>query len=981
MAQKVSFTVELDDQGVVKGMDAINASFAKVEKRAQDATALTGRLLGVTLPRQLEHAIAKTETLGKVMSFALDATLIGAGVAALAAMVPVIQSGADALGGYTQKMKDLRQAAVDVSNTALFNPVSTGTGQKALSQINREIAERERLVKSLRSQLGDEIGIGDPRGYQEEIRKQEENLINLRQRQTGATEGLAKVTEQARDAEMQLAIQAGVAGLKGVAAIKAQADAQKNYVTYKEKSENEFATTKQLIDIQSQRQAAEIVLQGERKTRDLRAQGVASWLDGDQQIVASAKIAEGQVRDQVKDSVLTHTQGAAQIDAIWNKAYADLTAAERAWLQAGVAGFRNYADHGRQLRAEVNGYNLAGIAQIDAAQNKQFEDEEQLNDDAVRAAKGDIDKIVALNQQLEQNKTSIAKKGDQERQEYRRQFALQTAQIDQDAAILSLQPWQRADAQIVIDFQRTIQQIELLKKQDVINSGQYNDREVALARQMNAQLADSNRQLVEQMGQDLQSVFDSGKSIGQQILANAKKLFFQIIAQWFLVARGQGGGGGLLGGLLGSLVFGPGNSTGQVVFGGAGGGMATAGAGGIGSLLGFGGGFGVPSSTVGGTYGGGALGGGVFSLTPGGASAGPGAGTSSTSASSGGSLSSVAQIPGVPGLSLPPARSGGAGGILGGGAKLTQIGALLAPLLGSKYGGTLGGVGGGIAALYVSALAGNPAAISLLAAMPTPLFAGLGFAAGGLIGFGVGSQHGKLAGSIAGGLSGAGIGAIIGAATAIGGPLGAAIGAIIGLLGGIFGGMFGGGKRKKAANNFVDQQVMPQIQQIEDQFFSHQLDFATANQDLLDLKKNAEDQLKQLKGEGKSIFKSRVIPAIDDAMSKLQGTENERERRLGLQAIFGPPQFHSGGYVSPGYTVHPGELLAKLRVGEYVVNPQATAKNREALEAMNNGQDVGGDIHFHLIAWDGASVDSWLRSGGARKIKQHLQRERAQYAS
>jgi hypothetical protein len=973
-ARTVTFSVELDDQGVVRGIDSIKSTFSKAEAQGNRTTESTNSL-GKSLKRvqeeskkageagvknigeigeQTHKAREATEILSKTLGVEVPSSL-----QKILAKTPAV-SGALAALFRVSAVVAMGAAVVTLVNN--FDEVSNSIrkGGVELLKFDEHLNE---ITSGKRSNLLEGLTILD------------------------AAKLVAPVTEAARSAG--LAAQA--AGLEGYAAIAKARDQ----------------------DIANAKHAKDILLQQIREEKGDEAKvTIEAEKQLDQQIEEFRKNSEAKANKLLQQMRRQHLKALRDLESQRNQAALrgtdvlyeqerhdvveinkDPATSSDEKQQARVLRedltvrqiLRMEEDFQRQMEQISNqavADSSAGLTQIDAQVKNQILDlQRTFNDDFSGLAEKMPQEFERMRGFLGTAIGSIKAKAAQLGGSFTNEFLRGTQQLQSETEVLLVAPWERGLAQIQADYQQTLMEIEHLRMLDADHAQMYDARIVSLERRKNAQIIDENRQLVEQMGQDLQSVFDSGKSIGQQILANAKKLFFQIMAQWFLVARGQGGGGGALGGLLGSLIFGPGNSTGQVVFGGGGGGVATAGAGGIGSLLGLGGGFGVPSSTVGGTYGGGSLGGGAFSLSPGGGASGPGAGTSSTPGSAGGSLASVAQIAGVPGLSLPPLRSSGGGGILGGGAKLTQIGALLAPLLGSKFGGTLGGVGGGIAALYVSALAGNPAAIQLLAAMPTPLFAGLGFAAGGLIGFGVGSQHGKLAGSIAGGLSGAGIGTIIGLATSLGGPVGAIVGAIIGLLGGIFGGIFGGGKRKKAANSFVDQQVLPQIHQIEDQFFSHQLDFATANQDLLDLKKNAQDQLKSLKGEGKDIFKSRVIPAIDDAMSKLQGTENERERRLGLQAIFGPPQFHSGGYVSPGYTVHPGELLAKLRVGEYVVNPQATAKNREALEAMNNGADIGGDTHVHIHAWDAASVDAWLKNGGARKIKQHLQRERSQYAS
>jgi hypothetical protein len=70
--------------------------------------------------------------------------------------------------------------------------------------------------------------------------------------------------------------------------------------------------------------------------------------------------------------------------------------------------------------------------------------------------------------------------------------------------------------------------------------------------------------------------------------------------------------------------------------------------------------------------------------------------------------------------------------------------------------------------------------------------------------------------------------------------------------------------------------------------------------------------------------------------------------------------FHSGN-------VRSDERLAKLQMGEAVVNRAGAAKNRGAIEAMNAGMSVGGggnvttaEINFNVQAIDASSFNSYL---------------------
>lgn len=75
--------------------------------------------------------------------------------------------------------------------------------------------------------------------------------------------------------------------------------------------------------------------------------------------------------------------------------------------------------------------------------------------------------------------------------------------------------------------------------------------------------------------------------------------------------------------------------------------------------------------------------------------------------------------------------------------------------------------------------------------------------------------------------------------------------------------------------------------------------------------------------------------------------------------MVGLPSFHTG--------MRSDERLAKLQVGEAVINRGGASKNRNAIEAMNKGYSVGGggnvttaEINFNVQAIDAASFNSYL---------------------
>ena len=76
--------------------------------------------------------------------------------------------------------------------------------------------------------------------------------------------------------------------------------------------------------------------------------------------------------------------------------------------------------------------------------------------------------------------------------------------------------------------------------------------------------------------------------------------------------------------------------------------------------------------------------------------------------------------------------------------------------------------------------------------------------------------------------------------------------------------------------------------------------------------------------------------------------------------MIGMPSYHTGA-------LRTDERLAKLQVGEAVINRHGAAKNQGAIEAMNKGMSVGGggnvttaEINFNVQAIDAASFNQYL---------------------
>lgn len=80
---------------------------------------------------------------------------------------------------------------------------------------------------------------------------------------------------------------------------------------------------------------------------------------------------------------------------------------------------------------------------------------------------------------------------------------------------------------------------------------------------------------------------------------------------------------------------------------------------------------------------------------------------------------------------------------------------------------------------------------------------------------------------------------------------------------------------------------------------------------------------------------------------------------------------HTGGFIGlPSHhsgSIRQDERIAKLQVGEAVINRAGASRNKEAIKAMNAGGTVGGggnvttaEINFNVTAIDSASFDNYL---------------------
>ena len=618
--------------------------------------------------------------------------------------------------------------------------------------------------------------------------------------------------------------------------------------------------------------------------------------------------------------------GAGEVRAIEIKLAEDLADIHRREQEAGRAGSLQAA---LQLVEEKKALEKAAAAEISAIH--------------VKAERERMEKILQGYQDfLKRRSESMAKFRDE---------ILGATRSQQDAAVQAvignLEGEERVNAELELKialleelkrkykgFGQIAESITVQEEQAHVRAA----REIAAIRQQ--QLLEW-QQAVQQMASSLERFLDDPIAFLKQAW---KRLVLEMVAAWILGQRsmqaatvgGAPGGGFSLGRLLGGL------------FGLGGGGSSR------------GGGFSLPSGSAGGV-----------SLP---------AGVSTTFPSGGSGFQFGQFTPGVAGLAGLPLSAGGGG-----------------------FGGSLpaGSAQPGI----LSAFRGNPLSAG------QGLLAG-GIASGGLLGaraIGFGSPgRAALAGGLAGaGIVGAGLVATFGSAVgsagaALGslllGPLGIGIiaaTALIGLLFGVF-----GRKKKQKQRDEIERQAFRAIEQVETSYKLHQTDYNSAIVQLEQIRQQTDQQMAQLK------WPNRMHPHINAAIKRIGDLESERQRRMQIQG--GGPMFAQGGFVgSPSYAGGSGgqgfgplgiplglqssrvagwqraprfddggAVQAIVHRGEFVVRKQAVRRaGRAAMERLNaTGEMAGGGINITIVAWDGPSVDTYLRNGGAEKIVKEIRR-------
>jgi len=130
---------------------------------------------------------------------------------------------------------------------------------------------------------------------------------------------------------------------------------------------------------------------------------------------------------------------------------------------------------------------------------------------------------------------------------------------------------------------------------------------------------------------------------------------------------------------------------------------------------------------------------------------------------------------------------------------------------------------------------------------------------------------------------------------------------------------------------------------------------------VMGVKSSFEDMAKMVVAQLLKIaIMQRVVTPLGDALGLSMHTgTTEVKHTGGAIGSASIPSFHTG--------VRSDERIAKLQVGEAVINRAGAAKNRNAIDAMNSGYSVGGggsvttaEINFNVTAIDSSSFNQYL---------------------
>jgi hypothetical protein len=808
----------------------------------------------VEIPRALETVIAKSTSLGPILAGAFNVAVIGAAAQAVIAVGQSFYTALQSVGGFTAAVQASNEALKKANDEAFVNPKTLAAAELHTKQLNTELAQNDKLKNSYveraqklaqeSSTLDNILGITSFRVTKELfVNSAIDKGVKLQQQVVDLASNKNVLDVERAKLQDEVTAKEKIAGLQGIALAQqelANFKQSKTYQVMKVADAQAAALMLEGAEADSHNKILEIVRASHDSTIALRHSVLEDSVQGTARITQVETDAIEDVDRKRKASLLTESDAQQQRVLVHERAAAQMNLAELS-IEKGIVDANLFAED------RANSY-LEGTAKI-IADSEHEKNVLTANLNFVSAQFGVtskegqaawfeyVTKVLAVDEgatrKIANNHLTLEEK---------------LKEMQEQSAVAALPEWLRADAQVLLDRQKTIDELSKLERKDVANFDLYEQMKISADQLANAKMLENHKRMVEQIGSDLEAVFnDIGSgNLGKRVLANMEKLFFQIIAKWLLATQSMNS---IFGKLFGTLLGGPGSS------------LESASGGGIGPLIGlFGGSSGGGASLGSGGSAVGGLFGGLGAMVPASATAGAG-GFSASSALTTASLSNSGLVAfGTPSSNKNPS-----------------------PIF-----------GGGGAALGVNGLFGSQAVLALAMAGMVPggdksLLGKIGqvLSPTGLFSFG--KNHGPVLGSIVGFLT-----------------LG-----ITGLLSGLFGGILGAGKRRKQADAFAGS-MLPQITAIEDDYKNFGIDSASAISQLEALRTQSADQLKALKGEGSSVMNNKIGPAIDAAEKDIKGFQADRDHRSSLTfgaPEFGSGGFT--GYGRGGFhaILHPEEFV------------------------------------------------------------------------
>ena len=640
--------------------------------------------------------------------------------------------------------------------------------------------------------------------------------------------------------------------------------------------------------------------------------------------------------------------------------------ARQSFNQKGIEEQTQYEERIRSLMQSSDSYELQGYARIEAEMRKHLE-ELEAEDKRHFATEAEAEIAFAAQQ------TQVEADAAGERQRLHQRTMEQITKEEEQAARLTAPEWEQALLAIEDQYVDRVRKIEEDVRQHVMTEQEGATASAAAWQVANAQIQKSEEETRDKVASGLQQMFSNPAQFFEK---RAMDTAFQMMAT-DMMSMFQGGstGGGMLQYLFGmgpqmSLSTNPQDQIESVL------GMGKHGTHGLTSAL---------SSTT----------------SPGMVEFQQGSTTLLAGSNALLQAATTLQSGGMGGLGLPggggsgTAAAGGFGGASGTGLPMLPGGSGGADWgAGASPFGSPAMVAGGAAGDYSSSIGDGSAMGSgdlgsqTAGAASSGAWGKIGGVAGGAFTAGMGAfsayqNSDPLTGALAGAAGGAEIGSIFG-------PAGTVIGAVVGGLTGMLAGVFGD-QGKGKAQDYDKQTVQPGIISELSAYNKGETGYNQAEQYFNEMQISAKAQAGTWGDGALNWYNAQMVPEINIALAQLAAEEKGGRSKVSLSAA----QYHTGGMVGGfgDFATGPDEGFAKLLAHEFVVQPMAAQAHAPLLSAINAGNvsyasavqprmpasSAQAAAPITIQAWDGASVDSWLRNGGATKLRQGINMATGQY--